>query len=103
MKFGEVCSAGELGGRIQVPTEFSDALVNAAAQARANREIGLFDYLRIKRAARSDRKLAAIYAGVCDEALDAGLVGESDDAFGFDWESILDFIGRLLDIILKLL
>lgn len=102
MKFGQVCENMERGVPVAVPDGFVDALLTAADTARADREIGIWQYWRIKAAARNPRKLAMIYAGVCDEAVSAGVVSGDEDTYGFDWDSLLAFIGRLFDLILKL-
>ena len=103
MKFQDVCSAAEAGRPVQVPDGFADSVVRAATAARKDREIGLFQFWRIQAALRSPRQLARIYAGVIDEAMSAGLCMGDMEADGFDWNSLLAFIEKLLPLILQLI
>ena len=103
MTFNEVCDAVESGRSVWVPSEFVDAVRSAASRARATREIGLIQFWRINAALRNSRQLAKIYAGVVDEAVSCGVVSADADEYEFDWESILDFLERLLPLILQLI
>lgn len=103
MKISEVCGAVEAGQPVAVPLEFAESVCSAAAAARKNREIGLIQMWRINAATRNPRQLAKIYAGVCDEAMQAGLFASEDDEYGIDWSSLLAFIEKLLPLILQLI
>ena len=102
MKFGEVGAAVNAGRPVLVPDGFRETFEKAVKQARDKREIGLFQYWRLNAAARNPRQLSRIYAGVMDEAVATGYVSSNDEEVGFDWDALLAFIERLIDLILRL-
>lgn len=103
MKFFVVCEEAEAGRAVSVPDGFVAAVRDAATRARADRQICLIQYWRINAALRNSRHLSKIYAGVVDEALSCGVVNPHDDEYGFDWNSILEFMDRILPLILQLI
>ena len=103
MKFGDVCGAVDSGRPVAVPDGFSHAVLSAADSARRSGDLRWMQHKRIKAAVRNPRKLAEIYAGVVDDALAAGEIAASAEADGFDWDSLLAFIERLLPFILQLI
>lgn len=103
MKFQDVCGSVEAGRPVAVPDGFAASVLKAAVAARKDREIGLFQFWRIQAALRNQRQLSRIYAGVIDEAMSAGLCSSDAEADGFDWNSLLAFIEKLLPLILQLI
>ena len=103
MRFSDVCGSVEAGRPVAVPDGFLASVEKAAMAARRNREIGAIQHWRIQAALRRPRTAARIYAGVVDEALAAGQVDGLADTDGFDWDSILAFIEKLLPLILKII
>lgn len=103
MKFQDVCGSVEAGRPVAVPDGFAASVLKAAVAARKDREIGLFQFWRIQAALRNQRQLSRIYAGVIDEAISAGLCASDAEADGFDWNSLLAFIEKLLPLILQLI
>jgi hypothetical protein len=97
MRFGEICGAVEAGRPVRVPAGFAEAVRQAAAGER------FLIRTRIGMATRNPRQLRAIYAGVTEAAIDAGMVDASSDADGFDWNALLAFIERLIPLILQLI
>jgi hypothetical protein len=103
MKFNDVCGAVEAGNPVAVPDSFVDGILKAATKARKDREIGLVQHWRIQAAMRRPRTVSKVYAGVIDEGLAAGLLPGDSDADGFDWDSLLAFIEKLLPLILQII
>ena len=97
MKFGEICGAVEAGQPVRVPDGFAAAVRKAADNER------FFVRVRVAMATRNPRQLQRIYALVADESIAAGMVPADASADGFDWESILAFIERLIPLILQLI
>jgi hypothetical protein len=103
MNPSDLCSAVEQGRTVAVPANFRSAVRGAIQEARNSREIGLIQYWRLMNAVNSPRQLSKIYAGVVDEAIACGEMSEATDLDGFDWDSLLAFIERLLPLILQLI
>ena len=103
MKFNDVCAAVENGSPVAVPDGFVESVLKAANKARKDREIGLVQHWRIQAAVRRPRTAAKIYAGVIDEGLAAGVLGAEGEVDGFDWDSLLAFIEKLLPLILQII
>jgi hypothetical protein len=101
--FDDICKSVESDRPVAVPNGFRDVVLEAAKQARADRQIGLIQYWRIKAAANNPRQLPRIYAGVIDEGIAAGVIDGDASADGFDWDQLLAFIERLIPVILKLI
>ena len=103
MRFQDVCGVVESGRPVVVPDGFVKSIEKAAAKARKDREIGLIQHWRIQSAVNRPRVAAKIYAGVVDEGLAAGVLLSEGDADGFDWDSLLAFIEKLLPLILQII
>ena len=103
MRFNDVCGAVEAGRPVAVPDGFVKSIEKAAAKARKDRDIGLVQHWRIQSAINRPRTAAKIYAGVVDEGLAAGVLLADGDADGFDWDSLLAFIEKLLPLILQII
>jgi hypothetical protein len=103
MKHSEICAAVEANQPVRVPDGFAVAVRQAAAIARERGEIGPVQNWRVNRATRNQRQLAKIYAGTVHEAMQAGLVDDNQDVYGFDWQSLLAFLKDFLPVILQII
>jgi hypothetical protein len=103
MKFGDVCGAVEEDRPVRVPDDFAATVMKAARNARKARDIGLFQLMWLQGAINRPRTLQKIYGGVIDKGIESGLMMADAEADGFDWDSLLAFIERLLPLILQLI
>lgn len=103
MKVREVYEMAEGGGLTAAPPAFQEAMENAVANAWAERDITLFEYWRLKAAMRRPRTMSKIYAGVLYEAVDLGELLPEEDAYAVDWNNFIDFLERLMGIILRII
>jgi hypothetical protein len=81
-------------------TNFRQALLTAAQEARAEGEITRLEYLLIWMAPAG--KLAKAQEYVTHEAVTSGVMATGADPTAFDWASILAFIKELLPLILQI-
>ncbi len=99
MKFNDVCSMVNDGLSVKVP----DGFAKTVREAVASSDLRMFARWRINAATRNPKQLAKIYAGVLDDAMEAGLCSGEDTEDGFDWNSLLAFIQQLLPVILQII
>lgn len=86
-------------------SDFRTAFYEAIDKAQAAREIGFARAIMLRSVARNPRRLANVYAYVCDECDCAGL-GASLTAGTHgapDWAALLAFLQGLLPIIAQLI
>ena len=81
-------------------TNFRQALLSAAQEARSEGEITRIEYLLIWMAPAG--KLAKAQEYVTHEAVTSGVMSTGADPTAFDWASILAFIKELLPLILQI-
>ena len=84
-----------IGDRVK----FRRSLLEAAKRARQSGEITAMEYFTLSAASRNPRVLDKMQAAVHEAAIEDGLA----TATAIDWDSLIEFIEKLIPIIIKLI
>jgi hypothetical protein len=79
--------------------DFRKSLLEAARKARQAGEITPMEYFALSAASRNPRVLEKMQAAVHEAAIEEGLASTQ----AIDWSSLIDFIEKLIPIIIKLI